>query len=154
MGEQWTSIWTNQTQIDRIKNVKHETAAGFNEVLGSPLDIDWDWRWLVPEPVRFPQYPDLRYQAIFGYFRECHVGEVGDETQLLMPMGIAESVGTGADAGAEGATNPLVLSDDVTSGGIRDEGGTACDGEVVMAVTTGRDPKGRVEQIRKRNGQP
>ena len=72
MGDQSTTIWTNQTQIDRLKNVKHDGAsAEFNEVLGSPLTVEWDWAWLYPSPVKFPPYPDPRNQAIYGYCLEA-----------------------------------------------------------------------------------
>jgi hypothetical protein len=87
MGDQSQTIFTNQTQIDRLKNVKFEGVEGFNEVLGCRDDQKFQLEWLLPIPVQLPAYPDHRHGQIFGYCRECdYVGEGHEE---YTPMRVA-----------------------------------------------------------------
>lgn len=68
MGDQYTVISTNQTQIDRLKDEKHEVQIDINEVFGTPISKWFHWSWVYPAAVHFADNK-LR-ECIFGYRTE------------------------------------------------------------------------------------
>jgi hypothetical protein len=64
LGDQLSSLHSNQTGIDRLKNQKHDTRVEINEVCGSPIEIRFQWSWLVPVAVFFA---DAIKEKILGY---------------------------------------------------------------------------------------
>eukprot|EP00599_Poterioochromonas_sp_BG-1_P002621 CAMPEP_0173136004 /NCGR_PEP_ID=MMETSP1105-20130129/2226_1 /TAXON_ID=2985 /ORGANISM="Ochromonas sp., Strain BG-1" /LENGTH=229 /DNA_ID=CAMNT_0014048105 /DNA_START=555 /DNA_END=1244 /DNA_ORIENTATION=- len=64
IGDQWTTISSNQTQIDRLKNTKYEYQEEVNEVCGSPSHVNFSWAWLYPVAVKFTD--DLKHR-IYGF---------------------------------------------------------------------------------------
>lgn len=64
IGDQWTTISSNQTQIDRLKNTKYEYQEEVNEVCGSPSHVTFSWSWLYPRAVKFTD--DLKHR-IYGF---------------------------------------------------------------------------------------
>ena len=83
MGDQSLVIFTNQTQIDRLKNVQHERVESYNEVFGGPSHISWEPEWLWPAPAPIPAAGDIRRGRILGYCLDCDVPAI--ETELT-PM--------------------------------------------------------------------
>lgn len=63
-ADQLPSITTNETQIDRLKNQKHEIQTEINEVFGTPGNVTFALSWLVPAPTIFPE--SCRH-LVFGY---------------------------------------------------------------------------------------
>jgi len=55
LGDQLSSLRTNQTQIDKLKNEKHEVKVEVNEVCGTPSDLAFHWGWFFPLPVAFTE---------------------------------------------------------------------------------------------------
>jgi len=55
MSDQASAIADNQTQIDRLKNEKHEVKSAVNEVFGTPSEVSCSWWWIIPVPVEFPE---------------------------------------------------------------------------------------------------
>lgn len=53
LGDQLSSMRSNQTSIDRLKNEKHDVRVEVNEVCGSPNEIRFQFKWLIPCPVHF-----------------------------------------------------------------------------------------------------
>jgi hypothetical protein len=152
MGDQSTTIWTNQTAIDRLKNVKHEGAADYNEVLGSPNSVSFDWQWLIPTPVRFPEYPDQRWQAAFGYCRESFLDAGGASDEFAPLVGgqqhrheerNSESVGLGSREGG-------VVGDSVGDSGNKD----VIDAVPTLSVLEMQNAKPNRVDVRKRAGPP
>jgi hypothetical protein len=67
IADQGSSISSNQTQIDRLKNMRHEAPAHtleVNEVFGTPGNISCQWTWIIPIVV---QFPDNLKDKILGY---------------------------------------------------------------------------------------
>lgn len=65
MCDQWPTVMTNQTQIDRMKQLKPESrTVHFNEVFGSDHSVFFRPHFLLPIPVQFP--PALK-DEIMGY---------------------------------------------------------------------------------------
>lgn len=66
IADQGSSITSNQTQIDRLKNMRHETPhiMEVNEVFGTPGNISCQLSWVIPTIVKFPD--NLR-DKILGY---------------------------------------------------------------------------------------
>lgn len=64
MGDQYTVVATNQTQIDRLKNKKYAYQVEVNEVLGTPSQSPFQWQWLLPVPTVFP--PHVK-DIIYGF---------------------------------------------------------------------------------------
>jgi len=67
IADQGSSISSNQTQIDRLKNMRHEAPAHIlevNEVFGTPGNISCQWTWIIPIVV---QFPDNLKDKILGY---------------------------------------------------------------------------------------
>lgn len=56
MGDQMTTVMTNQTQIDRLKNKRYEYQTEVNEVFGTPVAIRFKWDWLTPTRTIFPSH--------------------------------------------------------------------------------------------------
>ncbi len=54
MGDQSTVLSTNQTQIDKLKGIHHDGIEGFNEVFGCDDDIKFQYDWLIPTPILYP----------------------------------------------------------------------------------------------------
>jgi palmitoyltransferase ZDHHC3/7/25 len=55
MGDQTSVLSEGQTQIDKLKGLKHETGVDdFNEVFGCDSDVKFQLEWLVPIPMKFP----------------------------------------------------------------------------------------------------
>ena len=55
LGDQLSSLRTNQTQIDKLKNEKHEVRVEVNEVCGTPSELAFHWGWFFPLPVAFTE---------------------------------------------------------------------------------------------------
>ena len=67
IADQGSSISSNQTQIDRLKNMRHESPAHtleVNEVFGTPSSISCQFSWIIPTIVKFP---DNVKDKILGY---------------------------------------------------------------------------------------
>lgn len=64
IGDQWTTISSNQTQIDRLKNTKYQYQEEVNEVCGSPSHVNFSWSWFLPIAVKFSD--DLKHR-IYGF---------------------------------------------------------------------------------------
>lgn len=55
MCDQWSVVSTNQTQIDRMKQMKPESkSVTFNEVFGVDHSVSFRFHFLCPTPVHFP----------------------------------------------------------------------------------------------------
>ena len=63
-ADQVPSITTNETQIDRLKNQKHDIQSDINEVFGTPVHVTFSLSWLLPIPAMFP---DSCRQMVYGY---------------------------------------------------------------------------------------
>jgi palmitoyltransferase len=84
LADQFSSIMTNQTQIDRLKGERHNVGIEVNEVFGTPLDTRFQYSWLFPSPVQFP--PNIR-DKIYGYrlqIREAVTDSSDEETDVLI----------------------------------------------------------------------
>ncbi len=57
LGDQMSSILSNQTQIDRLKNTKYKQQCEVNEVFGSPSHVLCATHWIYPVPVEFSASP-------------------------------------------------------------------------------------------------
>lgn len=68
LGDQMSSVYTNQTQIDRLKNTKFEHLAEINEVCGGSPHVSFSWSWLWPTPLTFKN-PDL-HERVHGFRTE------------------------------------------------------------------------------------
>lgn len=75
-----TSIFTNQSAIDRLKGTKY-AQADINEVCGSSLATSWDWAWLLPRQVVFEK--DMHRQVV-GYVEAV---EEEEEALLVAALG-------------------------------------------------------------------
>ena len=64
LGDQLSSMRSNQTSIDRLKNQKHDIRVEVNEVCGSPIEVRFQLNWLLPVSVSFS---DSLTERIFGY---------------------------------------------------------------------------------------
>ena len=64
LGDQLSSMRSNQTSIDRLKNQKHDIRVEVNEVCGSPVEVRFQLNWLLPVSV---SYSDSLTERIFGY---------------------------------------------------------------------------------------
>lgn len=67
IADQGSSISSNQTQIDRLKNMRHEApihTLEVNEVFGTPGNISCQLSWIIPIVVKFP---DNLKDKILGY---------------------------------------------------------------------------------------
>lgn len=64
LGDQLSSMRSNQTSIDRLKNQKHDIRVEVNEVCGSPIEVRFQLNWLLPVSVSFN---DSLTERIFGY---------------------------------------------------------------------------------------
>lgn len=89
MGDQATTVFTNQTQIDRLKNFKHMVEVEVNEVFGSPISQRFSWSWFVPIAVSFE---GVLKEAILGYRLE---GKDELETTPLMGSTTVGGAGSG-----------------------------------------------------------
>ena len=63
MSEQCSAVSTQQTHIDRLKNVRHETEDSFNEVFGTETHNGFQLSWLIPTGAIFPAFPDPRREV-------------------------------------------------------------------------------------------
>ena len=72
LGDQLSSMKSNQTSIDRLKNQKHDIRVDINEVCGSPLETNFQWRWLIPVAVSFSE---TLLDRIMGYRMSPKGGE-------------------------------------------------------------------------------
>ena len=89
MGDQSSSVFTNHTQIDRLKNVQHDTIADYNEVFAARSDSPFQLEWILPNPTMFPAAPDIRRDKIFGYCLEVSDSDRDrhrDQTDQLTEM--------------------------------------------------------------------
>ena len=73
LGDQLSSMRSNQTSIDRLKNQKHDIRVEVNEVCGSSNEIRFQLRWLMPIPVFFN---DSVKERIMGY--RLNTGTAGE----------------------------------------------------------------------------
>lgn len=64
MVDQLSGAMLNQTQIDRMKNEKHEVGVEINEVFGCSMDTRFEWSWLLPTPVK---YSAAVKDKLYGY---------------------------------------------------------------------------------------
>ena len=81
LGDQLSSIASNQTQIDRLKNTRYKQQAEVNEVFGSPSHVLCAANWLHPTAVHFPDAATR--SVILGYLLEG-TDQEGDELAPLM----------------------------------------------------------------------
>jgi hypothetical protein len=116
LGDQFSAISSNQTQIDRLKGTKHNYQMEVNEVCGSQRSVRFHYSWFLPVAVVFPDGP-LR-EKVLGYRLQHGTGnatgadgtgaEEGDEFNPLLEGGNGEasthghSNGSSAGAGAGG----------------------------------------------------
>lgn len=88
LGDQMSSILSNQTQIDRLKNTKYKQQCEVNEVFGSPSHVMCASHWIYPVPVEFSASPPTdgggvsMRSVIMGYVLDEPSGE--DELAPLM----------------------------------------------------------------------
>lgn len=78
MGDQSTVLFTNQTQIDKLKGYKHEGTPEFNEVFGGSSEVQFSYEWLLPFPLKLPE-GNLR-EKLLG-FRLLKPGEKEDDVR-------------------------------------------------------------------------
>lgn len=81
IADQSESIFSNQTQIDRLKNERHDIQDEVNEVFGTPSGKSCHSSWFLPSKVIFPhKYRD----KIYGYtmFQESSQNDVEDSTEI------------------------------------------------------------------------
>lgn len=97
LGDQLSSMRSNQTSIDRLKNQKHEIKVDVNEVCGSSLDVNFHWHWLMPIAV---SYSEAITEKILGY-RICLSSPNNEEGTPLMEREEAK----GIELTAEGTRN-------------------------------------------------
>jgi hypothetical protein len=62
--DQLSSLRSNQTQIDKLKNQKHAVKVEVNEVCGTHKDVRCHWGWFFPIPVSFSE---IIREQILGY---------------------------------------------------------------------------------------
>lgn len=55
LGDQLSSLHSNQTSIDKLKNQKHEIRVDVNEVCGSPIESRFQINWFIPIAVSFSE---------------------------------------------------------------------------------------------------
>ena len=67
LGDQLHALKSNQTQIDKLKNQKHDIKVEVNEVCGTPQELNFHWSWFFPLPVSFSE--TVR-EKILGYRME------------------------------------------------------------------------------------
>jgi hypothetical protein len=108
MGDQATTVFTNQTQIDRLKNFKHMVEVEVNEVFGSPINQRFSVGWLWPIAVTFE---GVLKDAILGYRLE-NKDEI--ETAPLLANENNTSVGNSGVASSPG--NGMVSLNNDNSG--------------------------------------
>jgi hypothetical protein len=82
IGDQATTVLTNQTQIDRLKHFKHAIEVDVNEVFGSAVTQSFHWSWLTPIAVRFD---GVVRNAILGYRVEACDEESDPLMMTMMP---------------------------------------------------------------------
>jgi hypothetical protein len=75
-ADQIPSITTNETQIDRLKNQRHEIQTDVNEVFGTPGHVTFSLGWLTPAPAFFPE--SCRH-LIYGYCVDRDERGAGEE---------------------------------------------------------------------------
>lgn len=71
LGDQLSSMRSNQTSIDKLKNQKHDIRIEVNEVCGSPLEVKFQMKWLMPVSVYFTE---ILREKIMGYRVSPSVG--------------------------------------------------------------------------------
>lgn len=142
MADQAAGALTNQTQIDRLKNEKHDTGVEFNEVFGSVSDKA-QLHWIFPVPVSFPA--GIR-DRLFGYRLPNEDDESDDEDEEACDVEKETSAlisGNGALASDGGA------SEQPSGGGIPVD---------IEKASVGDTVSGRYEvppgNVRKRGGPP
>lgn len=54
LADQSETITSNQTQIDRLKNERHDIQEEINEVFGTPASVKCDLSWFLPTQVTYP----------------------------------------------------------------------------------------------------
>jgi hypothetical protein len=101
IGDQWTTISSNQTQIDRIKGTKHEYQNEFNEVCGSLSTVSFSWSWFLPTPVTFNE--DVK-PKILGY----RIEENEERSPLMRGSG-SSSTDNGHAGNGEGLETKLMV---------------------------------------------
>lgn len=117
LGDQMTSIYTNQTQIDRLKNTKYAQQGEINEVCGSPSHINFHVSWLWPTPVSFKNL-ELE-DRIYGFRRD----EQEERAPLLamVPVSTAGSTPPSARSRKSASKQQLNNSEDVNREQEKDE---------------------------------
>ena len=64
LADQSEAITSNQTQIDRLKNERHDIQEEINEVFGTPSNNKCHISWFLPTQVNFPK---MYRDKIYGY---------------------------------------------------------------------------------------
>jgi hypothetical protein len=85
LGDQMSSVYSNQTQIDRLKGTKYEQHGEVNEVCGGPIHSNFQFHWLWPEPVNFKNQE--LHEQIYGF--RCEERE--EMSPLLVTTGTVAS---------------------------------------------------------------
>lgn len=100
LGDQATTIMSNQTQIDRLKNTKYEYQNEINEVFGSPSSVCCSHTWLYPVAVKFP---NTQIKAvILGYVLSNDPDSAGEEMVPLIHTDHSPLLSDGAAGGSNG----------------------------------------------------
>jgi len=93
-GDQISVVTTNQTQIDKLKNHRHEVLVEYNEVFGCTSDTKFHPLWLIPIPAALP---DGVRERLLGYRIEMKREEGGG--------------GSGSGGGGPGGDRDPLLED-------------------------------------------
>lgn len=81
--DQSETITSNQTQIDRLKNERHDIQEEINEVFGTPAKSKCHVSWFLPTQVLFP---DNFRDKIFGYMLPQSCGDLDKSSTELTPL--------------------------------------------------------------------
>lgn len=85
LADQSETISSNQTQIDRLKNVRHDFQDEINEVFGTPSNYKFHVSWLLPTQAKFPtHFRDKIYGFILPQVSEAD--RLGSSNTELTPL--------------------------------------------------------------------
>lgn len=100
LADQSETITSNQTQIDRLKNERHDIQEEINEVCGTPANVKCDKSWFLPTQINFPaKFKD----KIYGYVLPLAIPTDGiSEDQSLELTPLNGGSGDGGDCAGHG----------------------------------------------------
>lgn len=105
MADQSSVLSSNQTQIDKLKNQKHESKVDINEVLGTPSSIRFSLFWFLPIPTSLPD--NVRDQVL-GY-RLCSTADCYRDEIVPLKSSVDERIS--GELSPVGITSEIALSD-------------------------------------------